>query len=219
MKTIVVGCGRLGSELAGGLARRGHEVSVIDSNPQAFHSLPPDFHGRMIEGDALNQDVLHRAGIVEAEALASVTSSDALNLTIGHLARTIYDTPIVVARNYGPNCRDLFDDFNLQMISSSSWGAKRVEEMMLHSEVRTVFSAGNGEVVIYELVMPEDCNERPLQDLLGGQGIAVSITRAGRAVLPEADFILKTGDVLHISTTFEGIEDIRSRICPPDGRS
>ena len=68
MKVIVVGCGRFGSELAYRLYKSGHEVAIVDAIPEAFNILPVDFRGRLIEGDALNQDVLHRAGIEHAKA-------------------------------------------------------------------------------------------------------------------------------------------------------
>jgi len=215
MKVIIVGCGRLGSELATRLFRRGHEVSVIDNIAAAFHTLPPNFHGRLIEGDALNQDVLIRAGIGDADALAAVTSSDSLNLVIGHIARTMYEVPNVIARNYGPNCRVLFEIFGLQVISSSSWGAQRVEEMISHSDVRTVFSAGNGEVEIYELAVPEGWNGHRLDSLMNELSTPVAVTRAGRAFLPSSDTLLETDDVVTISATFEGIEEIHRRVKQP----
>ncbi len=215
MKVIVVGCGRFGSELATRLFHRGHEVSVIDSTASAFHSLPSNFHGRLIEGDALNQDVLIRAGIPDADALACVTSSDSLNLVIGHLARSMYEVPNVIARNYGPNCRVLFEIFGLQVISSSSWGAQRVEEMISHAEIRTVFSAGNGEVEVYELLIPEDWDGRRLTDLMNELSTPVAITRAGRAFLPTSDTLLQTDDMVHISATFDGIEEIRRHLQQP----
>ncbi len=62
MKVIVIGCGRLGAELAYNLFKRGHDVSVIDNVPASFNNLPADFQGRLNEGEALSQDVLHRAG-------------------------------------------------------------------------------------------------------------------------------------------------------------
>ena len=76
MQVIVVGCGRLGAELAHRLFKRGHDVTVIDQVVAAFDNLNPLFRGRTVEGEVLNQDVLHRAGIEHAEALAAVTNSD-----------------------------------------------------------------------------------------------------------------------------------------------
>ncbi len=75
MDMIVVGCGRVGAALAFRLFQREHRVTVIDSAPQAFKNLPPSFRGRTLEGDALDQSVLRRAGIAKAHGLAAVTNA------------------------------------------------------------------------------------------------------------------------------------------------
>ncbi|MEI7988633.1 MAG: NAD-binding protein [Chloroflexota bacterium] len=213
MKIIVVGCGRLGSELIYRLFQHGHEITVVDVKPSAFDKLPPDFIGRLNEGDAMNQEVLHRAGIEQAEALAAVTSSDAINLVIGHIASQIYHVPKIVARNFEPNCCSIFDCFGMQMIASSSWGAQRLEEMLYQSDVRSVFSAGNGEVEIYELTISAMWAGHPLIDILTVDGcIVAALTRAGRAILPQNDTILGVGDIIHVSATFEGIDALRYKL-------
>lgn len=214
MKVVVIGCGRLGSELAYRLYQQGHEVSVVDYALGAFNNLPPDFKGRLVEGDALNRDVLHRAGIEDADGLAAVTSQDSLNLVVGHIARQVFNIPNVVARNYDPQNRPLFEIFGLQVVSSTSWGAQRIEEMIIHPDMRTVFSAGNGEVEIYEIVVPEAWDRKKLGDLLKSQGCTVvALTRAGKAFMPSADTILQSGDILHVSSTSDGIEQLRDRLC------
>src|SRR3970282_11551 len=90
----------------------------------------------------------------DAAGLAAVTNSDSLNAVVGHLARQIYHVPNVLARNYDPIRRPLFDAFGLQVVSSSSWGAQRIEELLLNGGQRVIFEAGNGEVGIYELTVP-----------------------------------------------------------------
>jgi trk system potassium uptake protein len=213
MKVVIIGCGRLGADLAYRLFKRGYTVSVVDLVSSAFNNLPPDFEGRLNEGDALNQDVLHRAGIETADAVAVVTDSDPLNAILGHLACTEFNVSNVVIRNYDPQARGLLEAFDLQFISGTIWGAQRVEEMISHKEMRTVFSAGNGEVEIYEFIVPEGWAGKPLAELLSGENIRpVALTRAGRAMLPHRDEKLQEGDVLHISGTFDGAEEVRSRL-------
>ena len=214
MKAIIVGCGRLGTELSERLFKNGHEVVVIDLSEEAFKNLPGDFKGRPLQGDALNLDVLTRAGIEEADALACVTNNDALNMVICYIAQETYHIPRVIARNYDPFSRSLFEDFGVQVVGSASWGAQRIEELLYHEDMRTVFSAGNGEVEIYEIIIPAACEGQRLGELMTTANcVAVSISRAGRARLPQADFALEAGDVLHVSATFEGISVLRDKIC------
>ena len=214
MKVIVVGCGRYGSELAYRLYQSGHDVSIIDENEEAFRILLPDFVGTLHEGDVMNKDVLHRAGIEEADALAAVTDSDALNMVVGHIANKVYKIPRGVVRNYNPQYRSMFEDFGLQVVSSTSWGAQRLEEMIFHESSRTVFSAGNGEVEIYELMVPQKWVGKALRDLYPCEGsIIVALTRAGRAYLPSPDLDIEPGDLILVSATFEGIDAMRKQVC------
>lgn len=213
MKVLVVGCGRLGAELAGRLFQRGHEVSVIDIDEKSFAKLPSNFEGRLSEGEAINRDVLHRAGIERADAVAAVTDSDVLNAVVGHLARSFYNVPNVVVRNYDPRYRPIIEAFGLQLISSLAWGAQRIEEMIYHGDIKAVFSAGNGEVEVYEVAVPEAWSGQMVAEMVSNEAcVPVSITRAGRAMLPSANMVLETGDVLHISATLEGIEALRKRV-------
>jgi trk system potassium uptake protein TrkA len=213
MNIIVVGCGRVGAELAQSLSEKGHKVTVIDQSAAAFTNLATDFKGLTIEGEATNQNVLHRAGIESADGLAAVTKSDPLNAVVAHLARTIYGIHNVVVRNYDPRLRVLLEDFNLQLVSSSSWGAQRLEELIAHVELLPVFSAGNGEVEIYEFSIPPGWDGYKLGELLPVTGcVPVSLTRAGSAILPTLETEIKTNDIILVSATFDGIEAVRKQI-------
>jgi len=213
MNIIVVGCGRVGAELAYRLFQKGHKVTVIDQTAAAFTNLPNDFVGLTIEGEATNQNVLHRAGIESANGLAAVTKSDPLNAVVSHIARTVYGINNVVVRNYDPKLRDLLEIFNLQLVGSSSWGAQRLEELIAHVELRAVFSAGNGEVEIYEFSLPSAWDGRRLGELLPTTNCTpVSITRAGSAILPTLDTELKSNDIILVGATFDGIEAVRKQL-------
>ena len=213
MNIIVVGCGRVGAELAYRLYKKGHSVTVIDQTASAFANLPPDFSGRTVEGEATNQNVLERAGIETVDGLAVVTKNDPMNAVIAHLARSQYGLNNIVARNYDPTYRYVLEAFDLHMVSSSSWGAQRLEEMLAHAELYTVFSAGNGEVEIYEIRIPENWDEHTLQEMLPDENCyPVSLTRAGTATLPKMDTLLKTNDIVLVSATFDGIEAVRKNL-------
>ena len=221
MKILVVGCGRMGSELAYRLFKQGHQVTVLDVVSTAFRNLPPDFSGHKVVGEILARDVLHRAGMDTADGVAAVTNSDAYNAVIGHVARTVYHVPNVVVRNYDPHWRTLHEAFGLQVISSSSWGAQRIAELLYQASVPAVFSAGNGEVEIYELVLPDAWDGHSLREFLAdGQCLAVAVTRTGRAMMPSADVRLQAGDVVHVSATPECIQGLRLQLAggpSPDG--
>ena len=214
MNFIIVGCGRVGAELSHHLFKRGHQVVAVDSNKEAFNRLHPDFRGRTLEGEGLAESVLERAGIREADGLAAVTNSDTLNAVVAHTAREFYNVPVVVARNYDPNLRAVLEAFGLQIVGSTFWGAQRVEELLMNPLQKMVYSAGNGEVEVYEVRIPEEWNGSKSGELLDPlkQCYPVALSRAGRAFLPDAGMKLQTGDLLNVSSTFEGIGALTARL-------
>ncbi|MDQ2693486.1 MAG: TrkA family potassium uptake protein, partial [Chloroflexota bacterium] len=207
MNFIIVGCGRVGAELCYHLFNSGHNVVVVDINKESFNRLHPDFRGRTLEGEGLAEGVLERAGIREADGLAAVTNSDTLNAVVAHAARTIYNVPNVVARNYDPSLRPIIEAFGLQTVGSTSWGAQRVEELMMNPTQRVVYSAGNGEVEVYEVQIPTEWEGRTLGELLQPleECFPVAISKAGKSSLPDLQMELQEGDLLNFSSTFEGM--------------
>ena len=214
MNFIVVGCGRVGAELCYHLFKNGHQVVVVDINKESFNRLHPDFRGRTLEGEGLAEGVLERAGIREADGLAAVTNSDTLNAVVAHAARTVYDVPNVVARNYDPNLRPIIEAFGLQTVGSTYWGAQRVEELLINPSQRAVYSAGNGEVEVYEVQIPDGWSDRTLNELLAPlkDCYPVALSRAGRSNLPEGNMKMQTDDLLSISSTFEGLATLTARL-------
>ena len=212
MNIIVVGCGRIGADLAYRLFKQDYKVTVIDNIPKSFERLNPDFHGRTVEGEALSREVLERANISQANGLAAVTNSDTLNAVVAHIARTIYKIPNVVVRNYDPNLRPMLEAFGFQIVSSTAWGAQRTEELLSSSSHRSVFSPGNGEVEVYELNIPDTWSGRELSELFtkSNECLPVALTRAGRSFLPDQVTMLEAGDVLAISATSDGIVSLRN---------
>lgn len=214
MNFIIVGCGRVGAELCYHLFKSGHSVVVVDSKKEAFNRLHPDFRGRTLEGEGLAESVLERAGIREVDGLAAVTNSDTLNAVVAHTAREFYNVPVVVARNYDPNLRSIIEAFGLQTVGSTYWGAQRVEELLMNPTQKMVYSAGNGEVEVYEVRIPEEWNGHTLGELMKPlkDCIPVALSRAGRSSLPDLNTTLQTGDLLNISSTFEGIGALTGRL-------
>ncbi len=213
---IIVGCGRVGIELAQSVASQGYPVAVMDSNPKAFDRLGPSFRGRMVQGDALDQDALKRAGIENAHGLAAVTASDSSNIVTARIARDIYHVDHVVARVYDPVRGPIYERLGLQTIASSSWGAKRIEQLLLHPGLQSVITAGNGEVQIFEIAVPEAWNGRRLGDVLpAGEALPVALARGGRGQLPALDTTLQTQDFLHVSATATGAASLRQLLGVP----
>ncbi|MER3419002.1 MAG: TrkA family potassium uptake protein [Chloroflexota bacterium] len=132
MRVVIMGCGRVGAQLAVMLERRGHEVTVLDVNPNAFERLPRDFKGRKLVGNGIDQDVLRRAGIERADAFVACTQGDNRNVMAAQVAKHIFNVPRVVSRIYDPIREEIYRMLGLRTISPTKVGAellmKAVEE-------------------------------------------------------------------------------------------
>jgi trk system potassium uptake protein TrkA len=213
MRVIVVGCGRVGSTLAYQLYKKGHKVVVIDKDVSAFDNLPLDFRGRTIEGDALAQNVLHRAEVDTADALAAVTNSDSLNALVAHIARTEYRVAKVVARNYDPTQRPLQEAFNISIVGSAGWGAQRIEELLSNDPLRLVFLDSNTKFALYQLEVNQNWHGRSMQDLLPAERIkVVEMKRTGKPLQVSGAQTMECGDLIYLSAEPNEIEALRQRL-------
>jgi trk system potassium uptake protein TrkA len=217
MHMIVVGCGRVGSQLAYRLFRRGNDVTVMDSDPRAFASLPVDFRGRTVQGDVIARDTLRRAKMETADGVAAVTSSDAVNAVVARIAVHVHRVPTVVVRNYDSRFAALQESVGVPAVSSTRWGAQRIEELLTEPGARSVFSAGAGEVRLYEFVISPKLAGRPLADVVTDRARVVSVTRAGSAFIPDENVRLEAGDVVHVSCTPEGSIALHARFAGEEG--
>lgn len=102
MRTIIVGCGRVGAGLAGRLATAGDEVTVIDLKTDSFDKLPEGFRGNAVRGDGTDEDVLRRLGVDGADRFFALTEGDNRNILAAQLAAETFSVPTVVAKINDP---------------------------------------------------------------------------------------------------------------------
>jgi trk system potassium uptake protein TrkA len=212
MKVIIVGCGRVGIELAHTL-HKDHQVTVIDKNAGAFDKLGLDFLGRTVQGEALDRKALQRAGVESADALAAVTSSDNVNTIVARMARNVFQVGSVVARVYNPNRAATYEKLDLQTVSSSSWAAQRIKQMMTHPGLTSLSLTGDEEVQYYEMKVPGKWAGHSLSDVLPkGETVPAIVIRQGKALLANASTIVEEDDVLQLSATSDGAIALRAEI-------
>ena len=116
MRSVIVGCGRVGAGFAELLARAGHEVVIIDISTEAFSRLEPDFPGTAIRGDGTDEDVLRRAGVAEAEYFFALTEGDNRNTLAAQLAQETFRVPNVVAKVNDPVRAEAFTALGLSTL-------------------------------------------------------------------------------------------------------
>ena len=165
MHVIIVGCGRVGASTAAALARAGHEVVVIDRNPDAFRLLPPNFSGRTLVGNAFDREVLEEAGIREADALVAVTSGDNTNAVAARVAKEVYRVPDVVSRIYDPQRAEIYRRYGVQTFAPTAWSASKIVELIVSPNLEREKTFGNGEVQLIAAWVPAHLVGKPVNDL------------------------------------------------------
>ena len=128
MKIIIMGCGRVGAQLACLLEQDGHEITVIDTDAYSFRRLPPDFNGTALLGNGMDEDTLERAGIREADVFVAMTQGDNRNVMAAQIAKHIFNVPRVISRIYDPLRQELYDTLGLEAFSPTSIFAELVRE-------------------------------------------------------------------------------------------
>src|ERR1044071_427149 len=152
MKVIVMGCGRVGLQVSQLLVEHGHEVIVIDHDDNALARLGKDFKGKIVCGLGFDKSVLLEAEVETAEGFVAASSSDNANIVAARIARNIFKVPRVVARLYDPVRAEVYQRLGLTTISSTSWGAERIVEVVTHTDldVLHVFQDGGTTMVRIE---------------------------------------------------------------------
>lgn len=152
MHVIIVGCGRVGSQLALMLSSEGHDVVIIDKNPGAFARLGPDFNGITITGIGFDPEILKRAGVERAQALAAVTNGDNSNIMVSQVAKRMFKVPRVITRLYDPERAVIYKQkFGLDTFCTTLVGANIVKSVVLNKDLKFESPIGNLSNIIVEI--------------------------------------------------------------------
>jgi len=130
MRIVILGCGRVGARLASTLDREGHEVSIIDKNTDAFRRLDPEFRGQALVGNGIDEEVLRRAGIEQAQIFAAVTDDDNTNVMACQIAKYIFHVPKVIARLYDPVREETYHMLGLETVCPTTECAYQIKRLL-----------------------------------------------------------------------------------------
>ena len=120
MNIVIMGCGRVGAQLASLLDRERHTVTVLDRDADSLRRLPDDFNGTALLGNGIDEAVLKKAGIEQADAFVAVTQGDNRNVMAAQIAKHIFNVPRVLCRIYDPLRQELYSALGLEAISPTT---------------------------------------------------------------------------------------------------
>ena len=210
MKIMIIGCGRMGAGLALYLMTSDHSVMVIDNDPSSFERLEPASRGQTFLGDALDRDILIRAGIERADCLAALTSNDSINLVVARLAKEVFKVPKVVARMHDPRKSEIYRRLGVQTVSPVSLGMQRFAELLTFSQLDIIHSLGSGEVGIVESEVSPLLIGRMVNDLtVAGEIMVVAISRGGKTFVPTLGTVFQKDDMIHIAVSAASVDNLK----------
>jgi trk system potassium uptake protein TrkA len=200
MKVIVMGCGRVGSQVSHLLSITGHEVTVIDHDANALARLGTEFNGKIVRGVGFDRNVLLEAGVETAEGFIAASSSDNANIVAARIVHNIFRVPRVVTRLYDPLRVEICERLGLITVSTTSWGAERIIEMITHTDldVIQVFRDSGATLVRWEVHQRlQGHNVRQIN--IPGEILTVAITRNNETFIPVSGAEFRDGDVVYLT--------------------
>jgi trk system potassium uptake protein TrkA len=211
MKVIVVGLGRMGTGLSLHLTKKGHQVTAIDTDPEAFDRLGKDFTGTKIIGFGFDRDVLANAKIDRADAVVACTESDEVNAVVARVAKNVYRVPRVIARLYDARKADIYRRLGIQTLSTTTWGIERATEILTYSQLDSVYEMGNGSVNLVRIEVPSLMVGKKVNDItVIGEINIVSISRNNKTFIPTLGTIMEAEDILYLSVNYTATDKLKA---------
>ncbi len=208
MKILIAGGGKVGYSVAETLSAEGHDITVIDRDPEVIEHVSNTLDVICVLGAATNHETLREAGAAQADLLLAATEQDEVNMVCGITARKL-GTRHVAARVRDPEYLHqtafLQEALGLSLIINPEYECAREISRILRfpsaSRVDT-FSKGSVEIVEYRVPEGSRLHGMSLKELpraFGARALVVVVERGGEALIPNGDFVLQSGDMLSLS--------------------
>ncbi|HTZ08763.1 MAG TPA: NAD-binding protein [Acidimicrobiales bacterium] len=199
MKVAIAGAGNVGTAIAKDLHASGHDVLVIEKDPELVDRLRPTLDVTWVAADACEVTSLDAAGMAEVDVAVAATGDDEDNLVISLLAKQEFAVPRVVARVNHPSNQWLFNEswgVDISVSTPQLITAVVEEAVSVGSLVRLLrFEGGNANLVEVTLAERSPAAGRSLAELeLPRDATVVAVLRQDRLVVPRGDTVLSSGD-------------------------
>ncbi len=207
MRIIVAGCGKVGETIVKNLVKEGHDIAVIDTNPNVISSITDTYDVMGLVGNGASYSTLKEAGIEDAQLMIAVTNSDELNLLCCLFAKKAGDcSTIARVRNplYNSEIGYIRDELGLSMtINPERAAANEISRILRFPSAIKIdtFSRGRVEMLQFEIPDGSILDNLQLSDLsskVKAEVLVCAVIRGGDVVIPNGSFVLKSGDTVSI---------------------
>jgi len=217
MYVIIIGCGRVGAELAKLLSGEGHDVVVIDKSRDAFNRLGDTFNGLTMVGNGFDLALLKQVGIEKADALCAVTNGDNTNLISAQVAKKIFRVPKVLARVYDPQRAHIYSALGLDIISGTMLFSAMLRDKIIESRFSS-YLIESKDLGVIEIEVKDSLVGKTIQDInIPGDFLVVALRRMQGVVLPAANTVLKNKDILMGVVKVSSLQEVREKFHLKEG--
>jgi trk system potassium uptake protein TrkA len=208
---MIVGCGRVGSQLALILSQEGHNVTVIDKNPDSFKRLGATFNGVTALGSAFDEQLLKELKIEKQDAFVSVTSGDNTNLMASQIAKKMFNVPKVMARVYDPKRADIYKRLGLDIISGTVLVAAMIRDKIIENRF-TGYLVESGELGVIEIVATVELKGKTVTELnMPDEFLVVAIDRKKGVIIPQPNTKIEINDKIMGVVRTKSLETVKQR--------
>ncbi|HEX2031613.1 MAG TPA: TrkA family potassium uptake protein [Actinomycetota bacterium] len=198
MHFVIMGCGRVGSELTIDLSQRGHTVAIVDKRAEAFDRLPPGFDAKTVVGIGFDRDTLEEAGIRDADAFIAVSNGDNSNIVSARVAREHFRVPRVVARIYDPRRADIYERLDIPTVATVRWASRQIRHLLFHGREQMRETYAGGTLLHLQHEVPAHLVGKKISTVeADGEVDVAGVERGGSGFIPTRDSTFQEGDVAH----------------------
>ena len=210
MRVLIIGGGQVGPTLATRLEERGENVVIIENDETQVERLRNEGHTVHI-GDGTDTEVLKSAGAENASIVAAATGDDDVNLLVAQLASSKFDVETIIARANNPDNVDAFEDLGVRTISSSIATAQALDNAIERPALANWMGeiGRSGDVQEVEVTNDEVAGQ-PIREVgpeLPAGTLITLIARDGETQVPNADFVIETGDRITLIGSRDGVRE------------
>lgn len=210
MRIVIIGDGKVGNALTNQFFHDGHDVVVIDNNPDNINALPNTLDVMGVVGNGASYDVQKEAGVDESDLVIAATSSDEINVLCCFIASKL-GAPHTIARvrnpEYNAQLEMMKEDLGLSMIINPERAAAREISRILRfpsaNDIES-FCRSHVELVEYKLGDDSPLCGMSLKDIYIKYHIKVlvcAVRRGDDITIPNGDFVLAPGDKINVTAS------------------
>lgn len=208
MNIVIVGDGKVGATLVEHLSQEGHDIVVIDRDSKIVEQMVNSYDVMGICGNGASYDVQIEAGVSSARLFIAATSSDELNILCCLIAKKV-GAHHTIARVRNPDYLKqlpfIKEELGLSMIVNPEYdAANEIAKVLRFPNAINIETFSRGNVDLAELKI-NDGNplcDMALTDIFGAfktKILVCAVQRKADVFIPRGDFVLKSGDKIHIT--------------------